>query len=327
MRVAEYWYVTYADAEIVLTQSGWIGAAEDAPPEDPITDTRQVKKRTVKWCKLTPTEIVERRDWEGRFIPIVQVLGREYNVKGKRSFKGIIAHSKDAARSYNYMYSKQVEAVGLSPLAPYVMAEGQDEGYEAMWESANTIPYSRLLYKPQVLAGTLMGPPARTQASPDIASITIAAAESKENVKAITGFSDPSLGRSNPADRSAKQVLALRQATEQGNSDYLDGLSSVSMVHEGRILLDLLPHVYDRPGRVATILEDDLQTTKQVVLNQPFVPGGPGQPPTPMPEGSPPMPGVQEIDLNKGVYRVVVSRREILQDPARRSCRPLERSH
>lgn len=310
VRVAEYWRVTYEDAELVLTQSGWTGLTADAPPNDPITDRRTVKKRVIKWAKLTPTEIVETADWEGRYIPIVQVLGREYNVKGKRHFKGIVAHSKDAARSYNYMYSKQVEAVGLSPLAPYVMAEGQDEGYEQMWESANTIPYSRLLYKPQVLAGTLMGPPQRTQASPDIAAITIAAAESKENVKAITGFSDPSLGKSNPADRSAKQVMALRQATEQGNSDYLDSLSTVSMVHEGRILLDLLPFVYDRPGRVATILDEDLSTTHQVVLNQPFVPGSEGRPPAPIPEGMPPgtePPGTQMIDLKKGVYRVVVT--------------------
>ena len=310
VRVAEYWYVKYEDTEVVLTESGWTGKASEAPEGEPVTDRRTVKARTVKWAKLTPTEIVEERDWEGRYIPLVQVVGREYNVKGKRAFKGIVAHSKDAARSYNYMYSKQVEAVGLSPLAPYVMAEGQDEGYEAMWESANTIPYSRLLYKPQVLAGTLMGPPQRTQASPDIGAITIAAAESKENVKAITGFSDPSLGKSNPADRSAKQVIALRQATEQGNSDYLDSLSTVSMVHEGRILLDLLPYVYDRPGRVATILEDDLQTTHQVVLGQPFVPGHEGRPPMPVPEEIPAgmqPPGTQTIDLKRGVYRVVVT--------------------
>lgn len=307
VRRSEYWYVTERERTLILTEAGFKGFTEDRPKDDTseIVTQRTVQQRVVKWVKMTATEILDREEWEGRFIPIVQVIGREFNVNGKRSYKGMISNAKDAGRSYNYMRSKQVEAVGLAPVAPYTMVEGQDEGYEDMWATANTVPYARLIYKPINIGGKPAPPPQRNSASTDIGAITQAAVAAHEDVNGITGFSDPSRGRSNPADRSGAMITALQQRTDEGVSDYLDNLTEFSMVHEGRILLDLLPFVYDTPGRVATILDEDLQTSRQVMLNQHFLPPqSDDDEPT---EAHPSNPDAVIIDLRTGVYRVVVS--------------------
>lgn len=305
VRRAEYWYVTYTERLLITTEAGWTGFEEDRPDEDKsrIVRDRVVRQRNVRVIKHTATEILERGTWEGRYIPIIQVIGREYNVNGRRSFKGMVSTGKDAARSYNYMRSKQVEAVGLAPVAPYTMVEGQDEGYEDMWAQANVVPFARLLYKPVSIGGQPAPPPQRTSASTDIGAITIAAEAASHDVDAITGFSDPARGRSNPADRSGKMIQALQGRTDATVSDFMENLTNVSMVHEGRILVDMLPFVYDTEGRVATILDEDLKTSRQVLLNAPFIPGGPDDEPIPAPPGDP---RAEIIDLKKGRYRVVV---------------------
>lgn len=305
VRRAEYWRVVYTEKTLLRTDTGWIGFEEDRPKKGSgkVTDKRTVRKRTVKWVKMTASEVLESEDWEGRYIPIVQVVGREYNVNGERIYKGMISNGKDAQRSYNYMRSKQVEAVGLAPIAPYTMVEGQDEGYEEMWANANVMPFARLIYKPIGIAGQPAPPPQRTSASTDISAITLAAHAASEDIDSITGFSDPSRGRSNPADRSGRAIQALQQRTDQGVSDYLDNLTQISMVHEGRILLDLLPYVYDRPGRIATILDEDLQTSSQVMIGQAYRVGPDGIPIAANPKD----PKAEIIDLTKGIYRVVVN--------------------
>jgi hypothetical protein len=308
VRRAEWWRVVYTERTLCEYESGKVYFEDDEEKPGKRELGKKIRERVVrqpkiKWAKITAGEILEEQDWEGRYIPIVQVIGREFNINGKRLYKGMIADAKDAQRSYNYMRSKQVEAVGLAPLAPYTMVEGQDEGYEEMWASANTTPYSRLIYKPQSVAGQAAPPPQRNSASTDIGAITVAVAAADDDIKAVTGHSDPSLGRSNPADRSGRAIQALQQRTDESAADFLGNLTDISMVHEGRVLLDMLPYVYDRPGRVATLLDEDLRESTQVMLNKPFIVAEDGQPV----EAEPGVPGVQEIDLNKGVYRVVVS--------------------
>lgn len=309
IRVAEYFYVETTRRTLILTEAGYQGFEDDRPPNDTsaIVNTRTIDTRHVKWCKLTAIEVLEEAEWDGRYIPVIPVIGREAFLEGKRLFRGIVRKAKDAQRSYNYMRSKQVEAVGLAPLAPYVMAEGQNEGREDMWANANTVAYSALVYKPTTVGGTLAPPPARNVVEPAIQAITLAAHEADNDIKATTGYSDPSLGKSNPADRSGRAIQALQRQSETGSSHFLDNLASISMTYEGKVLLDLIPKVYDRPGRIAQILGDD-DTQRTVMLNHPFVPGPNGEP-QPLPPGQTPPPDqtAQHYDLSKGQYSVVVA--------------------
>src|SRR5690606_22841978 len=72
----------------------------------------------IKWYFINGLEILEKRDWLGMWIPIIPTHGDELNINGKRIFEGIVRHSKDSQRIYNYMASSEAEAIGLAPKAP-----------------------------------------------------------------------------------------------------------------------------------------------------------------------------------------------------------------
>lgn len=307
VRVAEYFYVIHEDIELqgYETETGEValGPDDDVPEGAKKTERKRTRReRRVKWCKVNAVEILEQNDWPGRYIPIVPVIGEEENINGKRMWEGIVRAATDAQRSYNYMRSAQVESVGLAPRAPWLIAEGQTEGYEAYWQSANTRNWPYLPYKPKTLGGEMLPPPQRNAVEPAIQAVTLAVHEADGDIKAVTGFFDPSLGNLSAGERSGKAILALQKQQEQGGSGYLQNLTQISMALEGKILLDLIPKVYDRPGRVIAVMGED-DTRKSVMVNAPFV-AQPSGIPQQVPEGTV---GAKRYNLAEGVYSVAVS--------------------
>jgi hypothetical protein len=269
-RVAEFYYVVHEEVERVFIDGYGEAFLKDVPPQlrDRIRLRRKVDARHVEWCIVNAMEVLDEEAWEGRYIPVIPVIGKEYNVNGKRSWRGIISNAKDAQRSYNVMRSRQVEAIGLASLSTWVMAEGQDEGYEEQWDRANTSSFVRLIYKPTTFEGQLTPAPSRDTAEPAIAAITQAVREADNDIKATTGRYDPSLGRAR-ADQSGKAIRELKTQGETGTSNYLANLAEYSMTYEGKVLNDMLEYVYDRPGRIVRLLGED-DEEREVMLNQPY---------------------------------------------------------
>lgn len=281
IRVAEYFYVEYEPRTLILNpETGKNELLEKgAAMPTGVTVSRTVQKRQVKWAVINATEVLDEEEWEGRFIPIIPVIGKEYNVDGEAAWKGVVSNAKDAQRLYNYARSSQALRSGLESLAPWVMAEGQDEGYEQMWDEANTRAFTRLKYKPTTFEGHLVPPPQRNDlSSTNISASVLMAREADMDIQATTGRFNPSLGKQDSNQRSGKAIAALKQQGEQSSSNYLENLANISMVYEGRVLLDLLKYVYDRPGRVVRLLGDDPKDEREVLLKQPFIAGPDGRP-------------------------------------------------
>jgi hypothetical protein len=308
VQIAEQFYF---DHDVITMAQGSDGKgyqASDSMPQgvthvvggDGKPITRTVKKPSVKWCKLNAVETLEERDWLGKYIPVIPVVGDEHNLNGERRWEGIVRPARDACRSYLYMRSAQVEAVGLAPRAPFVGYVETIEGFEDVWNQSNTRNFAMLPMK-MVRDGTgsALPPPQRQAVEPAIQAITLAAHEADGDIKATTGIFDPSLGNVNPSDRSGKAILALQKQADTGTGGYLDNLAQISMAYEGKVLRDLIPKVYDRPGRiVATVGEDDQRGS--VMLNAPFVQKN--NEPQLAPPGTP---GAKVIDLSKGEYTIV----------------------
>lgn len=288
---------------------------DELPPEvapESVIQRRQAERREVKWYKLTANEILEEGEWDGQYIPIIPVIGKEQNIDGDRKWVGVIRPSKDAQRLFNYSVSTAVEVVALEPKAPFIGAEGQFEGHEAAWQQANWRNFPYLQYKPQTVAGQPAPPPQRNTAGANLGPALALVDQADGYIQATTFVYDPSLGSSAGA-RSGKAVLALQQQADAGNSNYLDNLAQVSMTYEAKVLMDLIPRVYDRPGRIARILKSD-DSQAQVMLNAPFamnpstnrptrVAGAPGQT-VPMGQMSVP---VKQYNLTEGRYLCTVS--------------------
>lgn len=273
-RVAEYLYKEYEDRKIVLLSNGEVYEEAELPeilPEG-ITevDRRTAKVPVIKWCKLNGYEVLEETDWLGKWIPIVPVYGAELDIDGERILEGIVRNAKDPARMYNYWKSAETEAIALAPRTPFIMAEGQDEGYEEDWATANRRNHARLVYKPVSINGQPAPPPQRNAVEPAVGAITQAARFAADDIKATTGIYDASLGgRSN--ETSGIAIQRRNNQAQTSNFHFTDNLSR-SIKHTGRIFIDLIPHVYDTE-RYARIVGDDGEQ-KVVPLNQPFEQGG-----------------------------------------------------
>ena len=257
IRIAEYFYFDYEPAELLFTADGrsLLRSDYDALPEAPeITDSRETRIRSIKWCKLTGVEILDKRDWAGQYIPIVKVIGKEAFVDGKRSCWGLVRPAKDSLRMYNYVASTIVEKFALAPKTPFVGAKGQFEGMEERWAKANQVNYAYLEYNAVSVDGLNVPPPARVGPAPIEAALYQFLQTAREDVQASLGMFKASLGKEQP-NQSGRAILALTRESDTGTFHFADN-QSISIQHGGRILVDLIPKIYDT-ARIIKILGED----------------------------------------------------------------------
>ena len=267
IRVAEYWYKVRERTDIALLPDGSVKRLSEVPPGMPVLKTRPTEIDAIHWARINGAEVMERREWPGRYIPIVPVLGEEYDLDGKTELVGMIRHAKDPQRMLNYWESAKTEMIALAPRVPFIVAEGQLENHEDEWRQANVRNYAFLYYKPKSVGQELVPPPQRQVYEPPIQAITLAQAQTVDHLKSTTGIYDASLGnRSN--ETSGLAIRTRQQQGDTGNYHYIDNLAT-AITHETRILIDLIPKIYDRPGRVARIIGDD-GSEESVVLNAPY---------------------------------------------------------
>lgn len=293
--VAEYWYKVYEPEEFSVEG-----------------EKRTRDKVVVKVCKMSGWEVLEEsQTWPGKYIPIIPTIGRELQpFDEERRFVGMIASAKDGQRLYNFAASTLVERMALEPKAPFMVDVKTIEGYEQFWDQANTRNFPYLPYN-SMIGGQVLPAPVRAQIDSSGMSIAMMALqEADQFIQATTAVFDPSLGRLPQKERSGRAIMALQQQADAGTSHFIQNLADISMVYEAKVVLDLIPKIYDRPGRVTQIVRGDDQKASAVMLNAPFVMDPRTKRPIPAPPGMPgmpPPPNVKTYDLSKGVYSVSVN--------------------
>lgn len=238
-------------------------------------DGRKRTKDTVsvKWCKIAgcEDEPLEETDWPGRYIPLIPVIGIELQpMDGQRRWEGMVRPAMDAQRIYNHAISSVVEDISRLSKAPYIGAHGQFEGFEDQWENINTTnqPYAEYNAKVDGIPNPLP-PPSPMQIDGSKMQLSLQLVQmGKELIQSATAIYDPSLGVGERGE-SGRKVLALQQQADAGTSNYTQNLAEISMRYEAMVILDLMPKIYDRPGRITRVLGGE-EETRSVMLNQPF---------------------------------------------------------
>ena len=297
VRVAAYWDRFEIEREVLLLSNRDVVDAVEyeklrGQMYDPLGITvenqRMVASWGVKHTLMSGSEPLETTDWAGSYIPIVPVYGEEVNVEGRRYFRSLITDSKDAQRMYNYWRSAATELVALAPKAPWIAAEGSTVNPEE-WASANTENYAVLYYKEG------MAPPQRQAFDASPVGSMQQALTASDDMKSIMGMYDASLGaRSN--ETSGKAILARQREGDVSTFHFIDNLSR-AITCGGRILLDLIPKVYNTKRIVRILGEDEKVDQAQIDV----LPDG-ALMEMPMPDGT-----LNDVyDLTKGKYDLVV---------------------
>ena len=270
IRVAEYFYVERKKTKLLLLSDGTKVYKDEAPSPEilaaagiMVVGERETMRKQIKWCKLTGLEILEERDWSGRYIPVVPVYGQQLTVEDKRKKYGLVRNAKDAQRMYNYWQTSLTESIALAPKAKWLLAEGQDEGHENEWAQANIKSMPVLRYKQTDINGKEAPAPQRLQPEPPPAGVIAAAMSIDKDLQSVVGIFDPS--QLPQGNMSGKAIRGQQMQQDMTNFHYYDNLVR-SMKHTGRIILDLIPKIYDRE-RVLRIIGYDGKP-EMVTVNQ-----------------------------------------------------------
>jgi hypothetical protein len=212
------------------------------------------------WMKTNGFEVLEEREWAGNWIPVVRVVGNEFQVDGRIFISGLVRNAKDAQRMYNYWVSQEAEMLALAPKAPFIGYGGQFEGYEFQWKTANTQNWPYLEVNPDVTDGSGSVLPLPQRAAPPLPQTGLIQAKmgASEDIKTTTGQYDASLGQVSN-ERSGKAILARARQADVGTYHYVDNLAR-AVRYVTRQLVDLIPKVYDTQ-RIARIIGIDGETT------------------------------------------------------------------
>lgn len=279
VRVAECWEVRETTQTLVRLADG------TAKPEDELADTdviaagvlarsRTKTVRTIDWSLLNGVEYLESpRPWDGAYCPLIPCVGVETNVDGERRWTGIVRPARDAQMASNVLKSARLESIALATKAPYLGYMETIEPFLEWWKQSSVRNYFILPLKAAYdRAGNLLPFPKRNVEEPAIQAITIAAASADNDIHVTTGVPPVALGQLDPTDRSGLAIQKLQGQSEIGASGYLDNLVSITLAYEGKVVRDLIPRIYDRPGRIVPAVGVD-EKRRLVMLNVPFVYG------------------------------------------------------
>jgi hypothetical protein len=262
IRIAEYFYNTYEKATLHLypdNQTAYRGTPQDkqltAMFGKPIR-SREVDRKKVMWMKTNGFDVLQEREWAGKWIPVVRVIGNEWEVDGQMYISGLVRNAKDAQRMYNYWTSQEAEMLALAPKAPFIGYGGQFEGYEMQWKTANTTNWPYLEVNPDVTDGAGAVLPLPQRAPPPLPQTGLIQAKmgAADDIKGTTGQYDASLGMQGN-ERSGKAILAREKQGDVGTYHYVDNLAR-AIRHITRQIVDMIPKIYDTQ-RIARIIGVD----------------------------------------------------------------------
>lgn len=279
VRIAEYYTKTPVEKTLALMPDGEILDLTDESDDD-----HAEKLDLIAQAKATGAQVrIEKRpghrveryvisanavldgptEIPGRFIPVVPVVGVEMTIGKRRARRGVIRFAKGAQQAYNYTRSTHTEVVALQPKAPFLGTEKMFKGYEEIWDTANTVNHPFLPYN--VDSNSPTARPERSTPPVPSSGLAELSREAAEDLKAVTGVYDASLGaRSN--ETSGKAIMARQREGDVGSFVYIVNFSR-SIRHTGAIVVDMIPHVYDTARTLRIVGEDgkvDLVQINQV---------------------------------------------------------------
>jgi hypothetical protein len=267
---AEYWTRHPVRRQILALSSGEVVGADVYAANKPMFDAagisvigqpREAIGYAVKQHLLTGAEVLQTVDWAGKYIPIVPVFGDEVNIEGRRHLRSLVRDAKDPQRMFNYWRTTSTELVALAPRAPFIGPKGAFKTDADKWATANVENHAFIEYDGAT-------PPERQGFAGPPAGALQEAVNAADDIKAILGLYDASLGAASN-ETSARAILMRQREGDVSTFHFIDNLSR-AIRHAGRILIDLIPHVYSAP-RILRVLGPGGEPST-VAVNQPQPP-------------------------------------------------------
>ena len=213
------------------------------PPEERTWREEDELTEKIEWYKIAGNKIIDRKDWLGKYIPIVRLVGTETVIDGIWDCKGHTRALLDPQRIYNVNSSANVEFGALQTKSPITASPQAIEGFEDLYAKANIENLSILPYNEYDEEGRKLTPPQRL-AAPVSSPAYVQQMEIAQNeMMMVSGQYQAQMGE----NENAKSGVAINARQRQGDRatyHFIDN-QAVAIRFTGKILIDLIPKVYD----------------------------------------------------------------------------------
>lgn len=262
VRVAEYFrcvpqtdrLVAYTDPETQVTTISQASKMDKVLLASVIDDLTTMVRNTVltkvEHFMIVGDEIAEEKIWLGRYIPLARCIGEETVIDGVLDRKGLTRCLKDPQRMFNYNAAAFVQYGALQTKSPWVGAAESIEGFEDVWANANTQAPAILTYNALDDSGKELPKPERIQPPTGAPVFYEGMNQAAEQMRMVSGQYQADMGAPSN-ERSGAAITARQRQGDNATFHYLDHQSSM-IGFVGRIILDLIPHVWDTP-RIAKL--------------------------------------------------------------------------
>lgn len=277
VRIAEYYRVVaepdqllsfknpQSDEPVIMRRSQLVKMMPDQAHvilEDPATMKRELRAKKVEWILLIGDKVARQQVWAGETIPVVPVIGEETLIEGRLDRKGHVRNLKDPQRIYNYWSSSGVENVALQSKTPYIGPMAAFEGYETYWNTANRVNHAWLPTNHIDDEGKEIPQPIR-QEPPHMAPAYVQGMQiSQQDMMMASGQYQSQFGEKENAT-SGKAINERQRQGDNATYHYIDNLA-VAIRRLGKILIDLVPKIYDTRRVVRILAQDGTQTHVQI---------------------------------------------------------------
>ncbi len=274
IRVAEYFHIEEEDDMLCELPDGSTQLYSEIDPKllNSVVQERIVKVPRVHWDLISGVGRIKtksgepmHRVWKGKIIPLIPVIGNQMELDGELLLVGMVRYSRESQRMFNYAYSTMVEAIALSPKAPWVAEFDQIKEFEDVYARSNSEPVAFLPYRMRTQEGLQAPPPQRQHVEPAIGAFVDLLKLADQNLKATFSIYEAALGERGPQE-SGIAINSRKLETDVATYDWIDNFTRALHLL-GLALNELLPHYYNGKGRIVQIIREDL-TTKSVTLNQ-----------------------------------------------------------
>lgn len=232
---------------------------------DETVASRQLIEKHVEYKLIIGHQEIteEARDWPGRYIPIIPVFGEEVTIEGVWDCKSHTRAMLDPQRMYNYAASQAVEYMATQTKSPWVAPVGAIEELETYWNAANTTNASVLPYKHRDENGNEIPPPTRVPPPTNAPAYATQMQASLQDLLMVSGQYAAQMGAQGN-ERSAKAISERQRQADNATYGFVDALA-VAIRFLGRILIDLIPKIYDTERTLQILAEDG--TTMEVLID------------------------------------------------------------
>ena len=217
-------------------------------------DRRRIDKHVIRKYLIGGTEVLEKGIWPGTYIPIARQVGEEVIIEQRLDRKGIVRYMKDAQRAYNYNASAALEYGALQSKSPYLAPVEAINGLENYWATANTENHAYLPYNSADEQGNPVPTPSKAPAPTGATVYTEGMATANMEMSMASGQYEQTFGQQS----QELSGVSIDKRIKQGNraTFHFQDAQANTVQFVGKIIIDLIPKIYDTK-RIVRILGED----------------------------------------------------------------------